>query len=64
MTEGAQGGHPGYDFATVVLEASASRVFKVAMDHAGKNRAVRILMVDPGGRRLQVAEGDRNRSLS
>jgi hypothetical protein len=64
MTEGAQGGHPGYDFATVVLEAPADRVFRVVREHAEKNHAVRILMVDPGGRRLQIAEGDRTATLN
>lgn len=64
MTEGQGGGQPGYDFASVVLEAPADRVFAVALDHAQKNKAVRVLMVDPGGRRLQVAEGDRTATLN
>jgi hypothetical protein len=64
MTEDQGGGRPGYDFATVILEAPADRVFAVAEEHARKNKAVRILMVDPGGRRLQVAEGDRTATLN
>ena len=64
MTEGGVGGQPGYDFATVVLEAPADRVFAVALDRAQKNRAVRILMSDAGARRLQVAEGDRTATLN
>ena len=64
MTEGQQNGCAGYDFATVILDASADRVFAVALDHARRNSAVRILMQDPGARRLQIAEGDRMATLN
>ena len=64
MTEGGIGGQPGYDFASVVLEAPADKVFAIALDRAKKNQAVRILMADPGARRLQVAEGDRTATLN
>ena len=64
MTEGGVGGQPGYDFASVVLEAPADRVFAIALDRAQKNRAVHLLMADPGARRLQVAEGDRTATLN
>jgi hypothetical protein len=64
MAEGQSEGRPGYDFASVVLEAPADRVFAVAWEHAKKNHAVRIVMADPGGRRLQVAEGDRTATLN
>jgi hypothetical protein len=64
MVDQGQNGHPGYDFATVILEAPADRVFAVALDHARKNRAIRLTMVDQTGRRLQVAEGDRTATLN
>src|SRR3954466_1851935 len=64
MTEGGVGGQPGYDFAAVVLEAPADKVFAVALDRAQKNRQVRILMADPVARRLQVGEGDRTATLN
>jgi hypothetical protein len=64
MTEGGVGGQPGYDFASVVLEAPADRVFAVALDRAQKNREIRILMSDPVARRLQVAQGDRTATLN
>ena len=64
MTEGQSEGRAGYDFASVVLEAPADRVFAIALDHAKKNKAVRILSVEPTGRRLQVAEGDRTATLN
>lgn len=64
MTEGPQNGRPGYDFATVILDAPADKVFSTALEMARKNTAVRILMQDPGRRRLQIAEGDRTATLN
>ncbi|MBS0223363.1 MAG: hypothetical protein JSR91_21755 [Proteobacteria bacterium] len=64
MVEQGQNGHPGYDFATVILEAPANKVFAVALDHARNNKALRLLMVDPTAMRLQVAEGDRTATLN
>lgn len=66
ITEGNQqgSGRQGYDFATVILDAPADRVFATALELARKNRAVRILMHDPGQRRLQIAEGDRTATLN
>jgi hypothetical protein len=64
MREGNQGGRPGYDFATVIIEAPADRVFATALDLARKNPNVRLLMQDPAQRRLQVAEGDRTATLN
>ena len=64
MVEEQQGGRPGYDFAMVMLEAPADRVFAVALERAQQNRAVRILSVDPGGRRLQVTDGEHTATLN
>lgn len=64
MTEGPQNGRPGYDFATVILDAPADKVFSTALEMARKNTSVRILMQDPGQRRLQIAEGDRTATLN
>ena len=64
MTEQGRNGQPGYDFATVILEAPADKVFDVALGHARNNKALRLLMVDPAGMRLQVAEGDRTATLN
>ncbi|MGE0573828.1 MAG: hypothetical protein AB7F22_29920 [Reyranella sp.] len=59
-----QGGRTGYDFATVILEAPADRVFATAVQTARGNPAVRVVSEDPGQRRLQVAEGDRLATLN
>jgi len=64
MTEGPQNGRPGYDFATVILDAPADKVFSTALEMARKNPSVRILMHDSGQRRLQIAEGDRTATLN
>ena len=64
MTEGPQSGRPGYDFATVILDAPADKVFATALEMARKNTSVRILMHDSGTRRLQIAEGDRTATLN
>lgn len=64
MTEGTQNGRPGYDFATVILDAPADKVFATALEMARKNTAVRVLMHDAAARRLQVAEGDRTATLN
>ena len=64
MTEEGQNGQPGFDFASVVLEAPADKVFAVALERARNNRAVRITMSDPVARRLQIAQGDRTATLN
>jgi len=64
MTEEGTNGQPGYDFASVVLEAPADKVFAVALERARNNRAVRIVMSDPVARRLQIAQGDRTATLN
>jgi hypothetical protein len=64
MRESHQGNNPGYDFAAVILEAPADKVFAVALDHARKNTSIRLTMIDQTGRRLQVAEGARTATLN
>ena len=64
MAESGANGQPGYDFASVMLEAPADKVFAVALERAKNNRAVRIVMADPAARRLQVAQGDRLATLN
>ena len=65
MTHGGQpGDRPGYDVATVILEAPADRIFATAVQMARRNPAVRVVSADPRQRRLQVAEGDRTATLN
>ena len=64
MREEGQGNQPGYDFASVILEAPADKVYAAALDHARKNTALQLIMVDPASRRLQIAEAGRTATLS
>lgn len=64
MTQGPQNGQPAYDFATVILDAPADKVFATALAAARKNTSVLVLMQDPGARRLQISEGDRTATLN
>jgi hypothetical protein len=66
MREQQQQGSNRYssDFATVLLDAPADKVFATALDLARKNTAVMVLMQDPAQRRLQIAEGDRTATLN
>jgi len=50
---------PTHDFASVLLEAPADKVFTTALTPVRKNQQVRLLMNDPASRRLQFARGDR-----
>jgi hypothetical protein len=64
MRESQQGGQGSYDFATVLLDAPADKVFATALGMARKNGAVRVVMQDPGQRRFQIAEGDRTATFN
>jgi hypothetical protein len=61
---GQQGGQPAYDFAAVILDAPADKVYATALELARKNTAVRVIMQDPAQRRFQIAEGDRTATLN
>ena len=57
--ENEQAGGPRREFVTVILEAPADRVYATVLDTVRANPNLRLVMNDPGARRLQVAEGDR-----
>ena len=61
--EAENAGQPSHDFATVLLEAPAEKVFGTALDLVRKNAEVRLVMVDATTRRLQFARGDRVANL-
>ena len=57
--ENEQAGGPRREFVTVILEAPADRVYEAVLNTVRANPNLRLVMNDPGQRRLQVAEGDR-----
>ena len=64
MRESQQGSGGSYDFATVLLDAPADKVFATASDLARKNLAVHIVMQAPARGRFQVAQGDRTATFN
>src|SRR5262249_54849496 len=64
MVEEQQPGQPSRDFAMVMLEVPAARVFAVALERAKENRAIRITSVEPDTRRLQVTDGPHTATLN
>jgi hypothetical protein len=64
LTQQPKDGRPGYDFASVVLDAPASRVYATAISTIRKNQTMQITSQDAGRRRIDIANGDRTASLS
>jgi hypothetical protein len=62
-SEAEKPGQPTHDFASVLLEAPAEKVFSTALELVRKNREVRLVMTDPTTRRLQFTRGDRIANL-
>lgn len=58
-SEAEQANQPAHDFAVVLMQAPADKVFSTVLELARKNNQVMVLMNDPRARRLQVAEGNR-----
>ena len=64
MHQQQQGAQQGYDVASVLLDVPADQVFAKISAMVRANRAVRVLAVDAANRRLNLAEGDSNGSLT
>lgn len=58
-SQAEQANQPVHDFAVVLMQAPADKVFNTVLEMARKNTQVMILMNDPRARRLQVTEGNR-----
>jgi len=59
QSQSEQANQPVHDFAVVLLQSPADKVFSTVLELARKNPQVMVLMNDPRARRLQVAEGNR-----
>lgn len=64
LAQQPQNGRPGYDVATVMLDAPAARVYATAMKLIRQNQAVRITAEDAARRRIDMIQGDRTATLS
>jgi hypothetical protein len=64
MVQGSGDGKPGLDVASVVLDASAAKVYATVESMAHKNTAVRIVKEEPAKREIVISEGDRTAHLS
>ena len=63
MTQPSQNGQPGYDVATVVLDAPASKVYATALNMIRQNPAVQITGEDAARNQINLLQGDRTGSL-
>jgi hypothetical protein len=63
LAQQPQNGQPGYDVATVMLDAPATRVYATAVKLIRQNQAVRITAEDAARHRIDVIEGDRTATL-
>ncbi|MBN9510766.1 MAG: hypothetical protein J0I21_16860 [Alphaproteobacteria bacterium] len=64
LTQDQNGKTPGFEVATVLLDAPAARVYATAVAMVRRNQAVQIVGEDPAHYRLQIAQGPRQGSLS
>jgi hypothetical protein len=58
------GAKPGFEIATVLLDAPAPRVYATALAMVRENKAVQIVAEDPAHYRLQLTQGARQGSLT
>ena len=64
LAQQSQNGRPGFEIATVVLDAPAARVDATSLNIIRQNQTVRITGEDAARRRIDLAEGDRTATLS
>lgn len=60
LTEPPHSGQPGYDVATVILDANADRVYETVLDHVRQRSDLTIKRADGQERTLSVSDGMRN----
>jgi hypothetical protein len=64
LTQENNGTKPGFEVATVLLDAPAARVYATALRMVRENHAVEIVAEDAAHYRLQLAQGARQGSLA
>jgi hypothetical protein len=55
---------PGFDVATVILNANATRVYTTAVSLLRRNQTVHIVAEDPRGRTVEFSDGTRSASIT
>ena len=64
MTQDDSNGVPAYQFATVIIDAPANKVYATALNVASQNQAVTIVSQDSQNLKLKVSEGSKNVSIN
>ena len=64
MTQPQKGDRPGFDVATVILNADAAKVYATAVGMLRRNQALHIEAEDPARRTVQFGNGQRSAGIT
>ena len=64
MSQAPKGEQPGFDVATVILNADAARVYATAVSMLKKNQSLSILAEDPRDRTVEFSNGARSAGIT
>jgi hypothetical protein len=64
LTQKPKEDQPGFDVATVILNADATRVYTTAVSLLRRNQTVHIVADDPRGRTVEFSNGTRSASIT
>lgn len=64
MSQDDSNGNPAFQFATVIIDAPAIKVYSTAVNVVSQNQAVTIVTQDAKNLKLKVSEGNKSISLS
>jgi hypothetical protein len=64
LTQKPKQDQPGFDVATVILNADATRVYTTAASLLSRNQTLHIVMEDPRGRTVEFSNGLRSASIT
>jgi hypothetical protein len=64
MTQDDSNGNPAFQFATVIIDAPAIKVYSTAVNVVSQNQAITIVSQDSHNLKLKVSEGNKSTSLS
>jgi hypothetical protein len=64
MTQPQKGDQPGFDVATVILNADATKVYTTAVGLLRKNTVVHITAEDAAARTVQFSNGQRSAGIT